>query len=86
MTLIVGFSKDECPILLGDLLLSNSPESSIKITLPTVGQLSTKDISQGKYLPSGLTQKVNLLSPKLAIAWTGKLLDAKNYLGNLVHN
>ncbi len=76
--------RGECPILLGDLLISNSKESDATLVLPTIGEITTRHLAGRKYKPSGLCQKVNLLSPHLAIAWTGIKLDASMFMGEII--
>ncbi|MDD5465194.1 MAG: hypothetical protein PHP73_02470 [Candidatus Omnitrophica bacterium] len=85
MTLIAGFLKDECPILMGDLLISSQGDSNDKeIVFPTVGKISNKDISCGEYKPTGFCQKVNLLSPKLAVAWAGAKIYASSFMKEVI--
>lgn len=80
MTLIAGFFKDECPILMGDLLLSDCDNSDTEIVFPTIGKISNKHLSNGEHRPTSFCQKVNLLSSKLAIAWAGTKSYAKNFM------
>jgi len=80
MTLIAGFFKEECPILMGDLLLSTTDTSDKEIVFPTIGRISNKHFSKREYRPSSFCQKVNLLSPKLAIAWAGEKSYAESFM------
>ncbi|MFQ5685737.1 MAG: pentapeptide repeat-containing protein [Candidatus Scalindua sp.] len=80
MTLIAGFSKDGCPMLMGDLLLSAQDDPATMIVLPTIGNISKKHLTKGKYRPSSHCQKVNLLSTKLAIAWSGDCICASDFI------
>jgi len=84
MTLIAGFSKDGCPILMGDLLLSARDNSDTEIVFPTIGKISNKHLSRGKYRPISFCQKVNLLSPKLAVAWTGTKNHAISFMQEVI--
>ena len=84
MTLIAGFFKDECPILMGDLLVSAPDNSDTEIVFPTIGKISNKHLSNGKYRPTRLCQKVNLLSPKLAIAWAGTKIYAGCFMREII--
>lgn len=84
MTLIAGFLKDGCPILMGDLLLSARDDSDTEIIFPTIGKISNKHLSNGEYRPISFCQKVNLLSPKLAVAWTGVKLHAENFMREVI--
>jgi len=72
MTLIAGFFRDECPVLMRDLLVSDEDTSDREFVFPTVGKVSKRDLSNGNYSPSYLCQKVILISPKLAICWANK--------------
>ena len=86
MTIIAGFSKDGCPILIGDILLSTEDDSEIEIVLPTIGRISKDYLSNAKRKPVGLCQKINLLSPKLAIAWAGSMNHAKSFMQKVFEN
>lgn len=84
MTLIAGFMKDNCPILMGDLLISNIKDSTNEFVIPTVGKITPSTLQKGNYRPAAVSQKVNLLSPKLALAWSGNLLEAREFMGQVV--
>lgn len=84
MTLIAGFFKDECPILMGDLLVSDDDKSDREFVFPTVGSVSKRDLSNGEYSPSKLSQKVILLSPKLAICWAGTKIYATAFIKEVI--
>ena len=84
MTLITGFFKDGCPILMGDLLLSAQDNPNTEIVLPTIGNISKKHLSKGEYRPTSLCQKINLLSPKLAIAWSGNCIYASDFIQGII--
>lgn len=84
MTLIAGFLKDGCPILMGDLLLSARDDSNTEIVFPTIGKIFNEHLSKGEYRPISFCQKVNLLSPKLAVAWTGTKRHAENFMRKVI--
>lgn len=84
MTLIAGFFKDECPILMGDLLISDDDKSDKEFVFPTVGRVSKSHLSNGEYSPSKLSQKVILVSPKLAISWAGTMAYATSFIKKIV--
>lgn len=84
MTLIAGFMRDDCPILIGDILLSNNLETTIELTIPTIGKISSDNLRNGVYQPSAFSQKVNLLSPHLALAWSGNLGQAKEFMAQVI--
>jgi hypothetical protein len=84
MTLIAGFMSDECPIVMGDILISNNTESAQEMVFPTVGRVLAKHLSNGLHRPSKFLQKVNLLSPQLAIAWSGRRIYAQTFMRELI--
>lgn len=86
MTLIAGFYDGHCPILMGDLLVSDTDESDKEFVFPTVGKVTKSHLSNGQYSPSQLNQKVSLLSPKLAICWANKKVYAKCFIEKIVKN
>jgi hypothetical protein len=84
MTLIAGFFKDACPILMGDLLISDTDKMDKEFVFPTVGRVSKSDLSNGEYSPSKLSQKVILVSPKLAISWAGTKVNAISFIEKII--
>lgn len=82
MTLIVGFSVGPQPVLLGDLLLSG-PESQVDLNLPTIGESQKVFPAGSGFTITGITQKVNILSENLMIAWAGTRYIAKSILTDL---
>ncbi len=65
---------------MGDLLISTPDNSDKEIVFPTIGKISRKHFSRREYRPTGFSQKVNLLSPNLAIAWAGTKLYAQCFI------
>ncbi|BBO73423.1 hypothetical protein DSCW_08400 [Desulfosarcina widdelii] len=86
MTLITGFFRDGCPILMGDLLVSDNATADKEFLFPTVGRVSKKDISKGEYSPSHLCQKAIQLSPKLAICWANKKIYASSFIKEIIRS
>lgn len=84
MTMIAGFFRDGCPILMGDLLVSDEDKSDKEFVFPTVGKVSQRDFRNGNFSPSHLCQKVILISPKLAISWANKKIYAKSFIKNVI--
>lgn len=84
MTLIAGFFRDGCPILFGDLLVSDKDKIEKVFVFPTVGKISKKDISNGEYSPSHLCQKVIMISPKLAVCWANKKIYASSFINEII--
>lgn len=85
MTLIAGFFRDGCPILMGDLLVSDADKSDKEFVFPTVGKVSKRDISNGNYNPSHLCQKAILISPRLAICWANKKIYATSFIKEIIN-
>jgi hypothetical protein len=84
MTLIAGFVRDGCPILMGDLLVSDEDMSDKEFVFPTVGKVSKRDLENGNYSPSQLCQKVILTSPRLVISWANKKIYAKAFIKTVI--
>jgi hypothetical protein len=84
MTLIAGFVRYDCPILLGDLLVSDQDESEKEFVFPTVGKITKRDLLKGGYSPSHLCQKVVLISPMLAICWANTKIHAKSFVKSVI--
>jgi hypothetical protein len=85
MTLIAGFYREKCPVLMGDLLISSSDNTDMEICLPTVGRISNSHLTYMGHRPTSLCQKVNLLSPQLAIAWADKKLYARAFMQEIIN-
>lgn len=85
MTLISGFFIDGCPILMGDLLVSDEDTADKEFVFPTVGKVSKRDISNGNYSPSHLCQKAVLISPKLAVCWANKKIYATSFIKEIIN-
>lgn len=84
MTLIAGFFRNGYPILMGDILASGTDTSTMELVFPTVGKVSRSALSNGKYSPSSLCQKVILVSPSLAIGWAGTKFYAQCFIKDLI--
>ncbi len=84
MTLIAGFFDGRCPIIMGDLLVSDTDKSDKIFVFPTVGKVTKKNLSKGKYSPSRLCQKVILVSPKLAICYANKIIYANCFINEII--
>jgi hypothetical protein len=84
MTLIAGFVKDGCPILMGDLLVSDNDKLEKEFVFPTVGKILKSHLSNGEYSPSQFCQKVILITPKLAISWAGTKVFASCFIKEII--
>jgi len=80
MTLIARVSIRNAPVLIGDVLLSSERRSGVRANLPLVGDINRILASQGLYFEVSFVQKVNILSDRLAVAWSGQELQAKRAL------
>jgi hypothetical protein len=84
MTVISSFSINNCPILLGDLLVSGDENLQLSLSIPTIGEI-TKVFPKGSgFVPTGLTQKIAIMNDNLALAWAGSRISAKIIIGNLL--
>lgn len=74
MTLIASFSIQQHPVLIGDLMLSRQfDDLNYKpFPIPTHDDVNRLIPNATGRLIAGLVQKVNLLSPRLAVAWSGR--------------
>jgi hypothetical protein len=81
MTLIAGFKFKNCPILLGDLLISGSVSEDKKLPickeiLPLNDEMENIWGDDCNYGITALKQKLFILSDTVAIAWCGCLIEA----------
>jgi len=76
MTLIVSFTLDQIPFLLGDLLLTTKGNANRLISIPSIGDVPPK------YKPYGLTRKVCCFS-NIAIAWAGDYGKANSIISRI---
>jgi hypothetical protein len=84
VTLIASFSIDHQPVLIGDLVLSGPEWSgSSTVGIPTIGDSRNIFPEGSGFVISGITQKVNILSENLMIAWAGRAFVAKTLLKDL---
>jgi len=83
MTLIAGFSVATLPVLIGDLLLSGPEDPNRSVSLPTIGDSLNVFPKGSGFTITGLTQKVNILSDRLMVAWAGRRYIAESILREL---
>jgi hypothetical protein len=83
MTLIVQLSINGAPLMMGDALLSSSQRTGLKVTLPLVGDINEVLAKNGQPFQVAFTQKVNILSDRLVVAWSGSMIEAERALGAL---
>jgi hypothetical protein len=82
MTAVAGLEINNYPLLVGDLLLSG-PNESTGFSVPTVDDLSTVFPAGSGFTPSGLSQKITLISEDVMIAWAGNKLAASYVIKEL---
>jgi hypothetical protein len=80
MTLISQVSIRGAPFLLGDVLLSSERRTGLRTNLPLVGDINQILANRGLSLEVGFAQKVNILSDRLVVAWSGPALQAERAL------
>lgn len=85
MTLVASFSVEKCPVLLGDILVTGADIPGRSAVLPTVGEVSTKDLkeSESSTVPAGTRQKLAILGDNLALGWSGKVSTAEDVFARL---
>jgi len=81
MTAILGCNYHGAPLLFGDVIQS-IPAVFAKpyVYIPSVGRVDVSPNPNSQYHMSGLVQKVSIIGPNLAFAWTGSVSAAKNIL------
>ena len=77
MTAVARLLVKEQPLLLGDLLLSNRPKPGSHVPLPIVNVNYRETV--GGSGPSGLCQKIAIITDCIAIGWAGKLKQLMAY-------
>jgi len=83
MTLIAQLSINGAPLLIGDVLLSSERRTGLKVTLPLVGNINEVLARNGQPFEVAFAQKVNVLSDRLVVAWSGPMIEAERALGAL---
>jgi len=83
MTLIAQLSIGGAPLLIGDVLLSSETRTGLKVNLPLVGNINEVLAKNGQSFEVDFTQKVNVLSDRLVVAWSGSMIEAERALGAL---
>lgn len=86
MTLVCGFKGvREAPILIGDLLISDFTNGDAqRVALPTIGKIADVAPEWGSHPISGMRQKLTIISPYLAIGWSGSLIHARLLISDLI--
>ncbi len=76
MSLIVGFSFNSTPLIIGDLLISGDEAHLPGVNLPTIVDIKDVFPPGSGFVPIGLKQKVIVVNEKLCVAWAGKMIEA----------
>lgn len=80
MTLIAQLSINGAPLLIGDVLLSSEQRTGLKVTLPLVDDINEVLAKNGVPFQVDFCQKVNVLSDRLVVAWSGRMDEAERAL------
>jgi len=86
MTLVANFNVKNWPVLVGDIMIS-VPAHGRKtkpFNIPTHANVNARLPPASKYIVSELVQKVNILSPRLALAWAGTAFRASSVFRNVL--
>lgn len=83
MTLIAHIAPYNAPAMIGDLLLSSKTMPTKEVAVPVSRDINRKVIHSKGRATVGLTQKLNLVGERMAVAWSGKYEAAKSFLGML---
>lgn len=80
MTLIAQLFIRGAPIIVGDILLSTDVRTGLRTDLPLVGNINQLLAERGLSFEVGFAQKVNILSDRLVVAWSGPVDEAERAL------
>ena len=86
MTLVASFDVKNWPVLVGDIMIS-APANGQKTTpfnIPTHGNVNARLPPTSKQIVSGLVQKAIILSPRLALAWSGTQIYALSVIREIL--
>lgn len=85
MTIVAGFGINDCGFIVGDIMLSGNEIPERILRIPTLGY-RTKIFPIGSgFVPLGLCQKISILSPNLAVGWSGSKLYASMAFKHLIN-
>ncbi len=86
MTLIASFHVKNWPVLVGDIMIS-APAHGKKIrpfNIPTHANVNARLPPASEDIVSGLVQKVTILGPDLALAWSGTSICARSVFRDIL--
>lgn len=84
MTMVARLAIKDCPILVGDLLLSGPPLPGVTAVIPTADDLSTAFAPGSKLVPRDLGQKIAVVAENLVVGWAGSYDVARDVVSELV--
>jgi hypothetical protein len=84
MTLVARLAIKDFPLLIGDVLVSAPKSSAAPRSIPTVGQLSEDVLENAYHVPTGLYQKIAVISDNLVIGWAGTRVASKLVVQELI--
>ena len=83
MTLIAAMQMRGQPVLIGDLLISSEHPEATQIELPTLGALPKDFRPDNIHAFSNLAQKLTLINDHLVVAWSGRVVHARDFIREL---
>jgi len=83
MTAVARIAIQDCPMLLGDLLLSGPPLPGVTASVPTVDDLSAAFPPGLPFVPRKLCQKIAVVSENLVVGWAGGYDTARAVIAEL---
>lgn len=76
MTVLAAFVLENCPLLLSDMLISNSENMDREYKFPMVRDFREVYPEKSGWIPETLSQKIVIISDSLVIGWAGSKLGA----------
>lgn len=84
MTVVATLSVENCPIIIGDLLLSGLENPEKICYIPSIGDTSEVFPIGSGYTIVGVRQKINIISENLVIGWAGSEIEAQSILTEIL--
>ncbi len=83
MTIVARFGIQGCPMLMADLLVSDDGPWALPAPIPTVDDISKAFPARSRCVPSGMCQKLVVLSESFVLGWSGELQVAKEVISEV---
>lgn len=81
MTLIASFAINGIPVFIGDLLISReSGNGDQSVSTPSVHKINLQNKKPNSLRIVGMSQKVNLVSDKICVLWSGTKYKAQGFI------